>query len=292
MVNETGHQLSGKESVAIIVSNNELRIIWCNIASESFFGLEIKDIIEKMTELLNLKTTQSDIKTTQSDINQILKELADKEQWYGETPFTLLKQTLTNLHVSISVLKNETGYPTCIVTLIEHVSERQVFQPAQKFVYTPMEILDTMKEGACIINQHYEIVYQNPALTSICGQSYGNKCYQHLFARSDICPWCDRFEIQPAQKREWKSSFTRSGRTYEYQDSSIVDSRRNPCKLRIFHEVTEYTRIEEDYLDYRRQIEDTFSEHISQLDHLSRGLKENINRLRKHDISDHNSYDH
>ena len=254
-------------SDAILLGNTESRIIWCNDAAEKLFGFLPKDIIGKtIVEILNINPERT---------KAIFDQLADKGYWQGETLYTREGQ-VTRLNISIYVLQDETGDPTVMAAIISSGAER-VF--GKNFDKTPAfgSILDILAEGACIIDSEYNITYLNPALEKISGYPH-SKCYQHFFGQTDVCPWCDRFEKRPEKAAEWKSSYTSQGRTYEFKDSLIIDSFGRRRILRIFHDVTKHIKTAEEFMDYKQQVENMFSEHRAQLEQLCKVLQEKIKK--------------
>lgn len=266
-----------KTDTAILVCNTELRVVWCNEAAEELWGLLAKDIVRKsILEILKIDPTTS---------KEIFEQLVRKGHWQGETQFTRQGQIATHLYVSFDTLKDETGDPTTVAAIVRQSPESRRPEPDLDKMHTVGGMLDTLTEGACIIDDQYNIAYMNPALEKISGYPR-NKCYQHFFRRADICPWCECFGNLPEKKAGWKSFYTSQGRTYEYEDSPMVDSLGRPRVLRIFHDVTEDVRTAEEFTDYKVRVEDAINQHSLQLEQSSKALRENVRQTKKQDTLD------
>lgn len=249
---------------AILLSNVESKIIWCNNAAEKLFRFLPKDIIGKtILEILNINSEQTNL----------FEQLADSGHWQREMLF-IREEKVTRLGVSVNVVRDETGDPAAMVVIISPGSGKMVennFDNNRSL----SNILNTLTEGACIIDSDYNITYLNPALEKICGYPHG-KCYQHFFGQTDVCRWCDRFEKRTEKAVEWKSSYTSQGRTYEFKDSLINDSFGRRRILRIFHDVTKHIRIAEEYMDYKQQVQEIVAEHKTQSEQSSKLLQEKL----------------
>ena len=103
-----------------------------------------------------------------------------------------------------------------------------------------------MEEGVYLVNQQSEIQYLNPVVEREFGPVDGRKCYEYFHDFSQACTWCRNGE-DPARKpvrREWQSLKTR--KTYELFVTPIPGENGAPCRLGIFHDITEYKRVEDD----------------------------------------------
>jgi len=269
-----GQRESTGASDAIILATLELRVVWCNPAAEQTLGLLAKDIIGKtFPEILNADSGLA---------NAILEQLAASGRWNGGA--TLARERRgARVSITAEVLKDETGDPAVITAILRPSSDRaasKAFDKSSSFA----PVLDMLCERACIIDSEYNIVYLNAALEKISGYPR-TKCYEHFFGRTDACPWCARFEKVFRKGVAWKSTYTSRGRTYEYADSSFMDSLGRPRILRIFHDVTEYVRTAEAFMDYRHQLEDVLGEYKAHMQRLSRILEGQADEPGKSDSS-------
>ncbi|MGE5842026.1 MAG: PAS domain S-box protein, partial [Deltaproteobacteria bacterium] len=78
------------------------------------------------------------------------------------------------------------------------------------------------------------------------GPVAGRKCHEYFHDFYQACSWCQSGEnpVPKPARREWHSSKTR--KTYELSVTPIFGQNGSLCRLGIFHDVTEYKKVEED----------------------------------------------
>lgn len=115
-------------------------------------------------------------------------------------------------------------------------------------------ILDAMPDGVYIVNRQYEIEYFNSALEHEYGPVNGCKCYEYAFDRTEPCTWCNKSEVFAGRpvRGEWHSS--RTDKTYELFERSILNFDGSVSKLKILHDITERKRALVEVRDSREQL--------------------------------------
>ncbi|MBF0549372.1 MAG: GAF domain-containing protein [Deltaproteobacteria bacterium] len=105
-------------------------------------------------------------------------------------------------------------------------------------------ILDTIEDGVCIINQNYEIEYLNPAGVREFGSIEGRKCFSYFYQRGEICPQCrQQFTLEGEPARwEWNSPTNR--KTYEFISVPLEDPEGGLYRLSLFRDMTDWKRSE------------------------------------------------
>jgi PAS domain S-box-containing protein len=108
------------------------------------------------------------------------------------------------------------------------------------------KILDSMEEGVYVVNQQFEIQYLNPVVEREFGPVGGRKCHEYFHNFSLACSWCEKTKDMActAVRREWNSSKT--SKTYELFVTPIPGENGALCRLGIFHDITEYRKVEDD----------------------------------------------
>jgi signal transduction histidine kinase len=114
-------------------------------------------------------------------------------------------------------------------------------------------ILDAMEDGVYIVNQQYDIEYANPTLAREFGSLNGRKCYEYLYDRTDVCPWCPNEQVwQGISVR--REQTLKDGKIHELFDTPLENADGTLAKLAIFHDVTARKQVEEEILQRNREL--------------------------------------
>jgi PAS domain S-box-containing protein len=109
-----------------------------------------------------------------------------------------------------------------------------------------LNILNSMGDGICIINQQYDIEYLNPALEAQLGTVNGLKCYQYLNDREGVCPWCkNRAVLYEGKTIRWEWYSEKTQRIYDLMDTPLKNTDGSVSKLEVFRDVTERKQMEQ-----------------------------------------------
>ena len=106
-------------------------------------------------------------------------------------------------------------------------------------------ILESMKDGVCIVNEQYTIEYINPELESDFGPMEGRKCYQYFHDREEPCTWCKSGEVFGGKTVRWEYSFPKNRKTYDIVGTLVNNPDGSVSELEIFHDITERKRVEQ-----------------------------------------------
>lgn len=106
-------------------------------------------------------------------------------------------------------------------------------------------ILDSMRDGMCIVNQQRDINYINPVIENEFGPVEGRKCHDYFNALEEVCSNCRDTSSEMKVRREWRS--LKTGKVYDISDTQIVDAEGKTSQLKVFHDITE-RRLKEDVL--------------------------------------------
>ncbi len=109
-------------------------------------------------------------------------------------------------------------------------------------------ILDTMKNGVCIIDRHHTIQYANPEIEKTFGPLNGKKCYEYFLKSkapvktgvSDILSHDNTLEV------EWCAPD--SGKTYRIISTPFKNSDGTLSNLKIFHDITRIKTLQKELL--------------------------------------------
>ena len=106
-------------------------------------------------------------------------------------------------------------------------------------------ILDGMPNGVYLVSKDYDIRYVNPALREQFGSPEGRKCYDYLHGLSAPCTWCMNDEVFQGKTVHWECTFLQLGRIFDVYDTPVTDSDGTPCKLSVFHDITDIREAQE-----------------------------------------------
>lgn len=125
----------------------------------------------------------------------------------------------------------------------EKIAERRKAEEAVHLERDKLkEILNSINDGVCVINQQNEIRYINPALEKEFGPVNGRKCHEYFNDLSEVCSWCKNEEVFAGRTIRWEWHFGRIGKTYDLIATPFAGPEGAPCKLEIFHDITESRR--------------------------------------------------
>jgi signal transduction histidine kinase len=114
-------------------------------------------------------------------------------------------------------------------------------------------ILDAMEDGVYIVNQQYDIEYANPTLEHEFGPMNGRKCYEYLYDRTDVCPWCPNQQVwQGISVR--REQILKNGKIHELFDTPLENADGNLAKLAISHDITARKQAEEEILQRNHEL--------------------------------------
>lgn len=136
------------------------------------------------------------------------------------------------------------GVPA-IQTIMIDITERKALQDTimnEKIKLT--RVLDSMEDGAYIINESFDFEYVNPALKKVFGNPEGKKCHAYFYGREEICPWCKMEEILQGKVARWELFNERVGRDFDFIDNPIRNGGGKISKLTILRDITENKRME------------------------------------------------
>ncbi len=100
-------------------------------------------------------------------------------------------------------------------------------------------MLMAMKQGMHILNDDYEIEFQNAALIEVFGDKIGHKCYE-VYSQSDKpCKTCLMTEALKTNTLQPAKELTAKGRTFSHSYSPFLDIDGKTKCLTLFTDITE-----------------------------------------------------
>jgi signal transduction histidine kinase len=107
-------------------------------------------------------------------------------------------------------------------------------------------ILESMEDGAYIINAKYEVEYVNQTIFLQFGPVEERKCYQYLHDRQDPCAWCKIESVLEGRSIYRDLYSLRNGRNYNYIGTPFKNTDGSISKLGMLRDITERKRLELD----------------------------------------------
>jgi two-component system cell cycle sensor histidine kinase PleC len=130
-------------------------------------------------------------------------------------------------------------------------------------------ILNTIEDGICVVNQQYDIEYVNDAIKKQFGSIEKHKCYQYLHNREEACLWCKFQEILEGKTIRWEWLSSKDQKIYDITDSPLENPDGSISKLQIFRDITEQKKAEcvvQEAREYAESIVNTIRESLVVLD--------------------------
>ncbi|MDX9745767.1 MAG: PAS domain S-box protein [Syntrophales bacterium] len=100
-------------------------------------------------------------------------------------------------------------------------------------------ILDSIEDGAYIVNGDYDIQYVNPVTRKEFGELTGSKCFTHFHDRKDVCPWCQNEKVFAGETVRWQWYARKNRKYYDLLDIPLQNPDGSLSKLEIFYDITE-----------------------------------------------------
>ena len=139
-----------------------------------------------------------------------------------------------------TVLRDEDGKIHATLGSGEDITERRWAEDALRIECDNLtNILESMEDGAYIVDQQYDIQYVNSVLKKDFGSFEGRKCYEYFHDLDDVCPWCKNPDVFAGETVRWEWHSTKNQRTYDLVDTPLKNPGGSISKLEIFHGITE-----------------------------------------------------
>lgn len=135
----------------------------------------------------------------------------------------------------------------------ENAVRMQTEQAVQRERNKLKSILDTIEDGVYIVSRRYTTEYANPTLEREFGPINGRTCYEHMYGRTEPCPWCPNEQVwQGVSVR--REETRKNGTIYEVYDTPLQNADGSVSKLAIFHDVTAHKRAQEEILQRNHEL--------------------------------------
>jgi PAS domain S-box-containing protein len=106
-------------------------------------------------------------------------------------------------------------------------------------------IFDVMMDAVYVVDDDFNVQYMNDVMMKDCGEGIGQKCYQVIQKRDEICPWCKASEVFQGESVRWERYVPSQDRTYTLIEFPFRDSDNAILKVAICRDITESRKAEE-----------------------------------------------
>ncbi|MFA7095364.1 MAG: PAS domain-containing protein [Gammaproteobacteria bacterium] len=120
-------------------------------------------------------------------------------------------------------------------------------------------VLECMEDGICIVDRQHDIEYVNRTIERDFGRVEGRKCHVYFHNRPEPCPWCRNEEVFAGRSIRRENHSTRLQKTYDLFETPYRRPDGGISKLKIYHDVTVYKRVEQALRDANELLEGIFS---------------------------------
>jgi len=100
------------------------------------------------------------------------------------------------------------------------------------------QILDVMEDGVYVIREDMTVEYMNRAMARGPKPGIGRLCYETIFGRDTVCPWCRANEVFAGNEIRWEQRFQALGRTYDILEYPVRNPEGGVSKVSIYRDIT------------------------------------------------------
>lgn len=187
---------------------------------------------------------------------EIFRKVLETGQPYSvyEKPFEYPDQPergVTYWNWSLQPVMDSEGTVEGVVLSLVDVTERKRAEQKVELEQARLRsILDTMPYGVYIVNKQFDVEYTNPVIEREFGPVNNRKCHAYLHDRDMVCPWCKNQSVFEGNSMHWEWSSSKTGKTYDFFDSPLINSDGSISKLKLMHDIT-YRKQAEAELEHR-----------------------------------------
>ncbi|MBC8438339.1 MAG: PAS domain S-box protein [Deltaproteobacteria bacterium] len=106
-------------------------------------------------------------------------------------------------------------------------------------------MMEAMDDATYICSSDFRIEYMNPAMIKRTGyDATGESCHKVMHGLEEKCPWCTHEKVMKGEHITYEVVSPKDNRTYLVSNSLIVHTDESVSKLTIFHDITEFKKME------------------------------------------------
>ena len=249
---------------AVILVDEEDKIIYWNPASEKTFGFKESEVTGKKLSKLVIPDKG------QKNHDCLLNELKCSSFSKRHFEFTALKKDRTEFPIDLSVASVKLNDKNCLLVTVKDISERKQMEASVNQERAMLEnITENIGAGLVIVNRDYRILWTNNYLKTLNGDVTNKICYSTFNTLNTTCPGCGPkkiFDGAQSNTREYlNKEFQDKGRPcwFELIATPIRDKDGKViAALELTVDITEKKKLEEKIREERNKLE-AITENIS-----------------------------
>ncbi|MDD5291663.1 MAG: PAS domain S-box protein [Candidatus Omnitrophica bacterium] len=115
-----------------------------------------------------------------------------------------------------------------------HRIEREYFKLKRQM----QNIFDAMDDLVFISNKNFKIEFTNKSFKQVFGEGVGKKCYEVLYKRNEICPWCFGERVFDGEFVIVEHRHQLNNRIYRIHNSPLINPDGSISKISVMHDIT------------------------------------------------------
>jgi two-component system NtrC family sensor kinase len=103
----------------------------------------------------------------------------------------------------------------------------------------PMQhIFDAMDDLVFISSKDFKIEFVNKSFKQVFGEGIGRKCYEVLYKRADVCPWCFGERVFEGEFVTVEHRHQLNNKIYRIYNSPLINPDGSISKISVMHDIT------------------------------------------------------
>jgi len=106
-------------------------------------------------------------------------------------------------------------------------------------------IFEAMVDGVYIVDNNFNVEHMNDVMIKTFGRGIGRKCYQIIYGKDELCPWCRAKEVFAGNTIRWEHYIQNLDQTYDVIEFPLKNSDGTLSKVGIYRDITLRAKSEE-----------------------------------------------
>ena len=106
-------------------------------------------------------------------------------------------------------------------------------------------IFEAIVDGVYIADDDFNMEYMNNVMIDSFGHGIGKKCYQIIYGRDEVCPWCKAKEVFAGKTIRWEHYIPNLDQVYDFIEFPLKNSDGTLSKVGIYRDIALRAKSEE-----------------------------------------------